>query len=171
MRLHNFNGTFTRSHKCMAAFTGMILVKINFWTFLNLQHCHKFENLRDEVYCQLMKQTTSNKTDSCQRGWRLLSIVAAYFMCSETLRPFLLKYLETAAYDKRRAFHGNCYFESEKFWRLVAFETNFRHKSDIILIFVYVSIVRSILLLWKGKPYPPLLIKEELLARLPMKWP
>lgn len=53
-----------------------------------------------------MKQTTSNKTDSCQRGWRLLSIVAAYFMCSEILRPFLLKYLETAAYDKRRAFHG-----------------------------------------------------------------
>ncbi|XP_065213017.1 unconventional myosin-XV isoform X2 [Planococcus citri] len=71
-----------------------------------LMHCHKYENLRDEVYCQLMKQTTSNKTDSCQRGWRLLSIVAAYFMCSETLRPFLLKYLETAAYDKRRAFHG-----------------------------------------------------------------
>lgn len=36
----------------------------------------------------------------------MLSIVAAYFTCSDTLRPFLLKYLETAAYDKRRAFHG-----------------------------------------------------------------
>lgn len=82
----------------------------------NLQHCHKFENLRDEVYCQLMKQTTSNKTDSCQRGWRLLSIVAAYFMCSETLRPFLLKYLETAAYDKRRAFHGNYCFLKDFLW-------------------------------------------------------
>lgn len=53
-----------------------------------------------------MKQTTNNKTETCQRGWRLLSIVAAYFTCSENLRPFLLKYLETAAYDKRRAFHG-----------------------------------------------------------------
>lgn len=74
---------------------------------LSFQHCHKFDSLRDEVYCQLMKQTTNNKTESCQRGWRLLSIVAAYFTCSENLRPFLLKYLETAAYDKRRAFHGN----------------------------------------------------------------
>lgn len=87
-----------------------ILIVEEFTILLSLllypQHCHKYENLRDEVYCQLMKQTTSNKTDSCQRGWRLLSIVAAYFMCSETLRPFLLKYLETAAYDKRRAFHG-----------------------------------------------------------------
>ena len=74
-----------------------------------LQHCHKHEALRDEVYCQLMKQTTNNKSikpDSCQRGWRLFSIVAAYFVCSDTLKPYLFKYLETAAYDKRRAYHG-----------------------------------------------------------------
>ncbi|XP_021936980.1 unconventional myosin-XV-like isoform X3 [Zootermopsis nevadensis] len=74
-----------------------------------LMHCHKHEALRDEVYCQLMKQTTNNKSmkpDSCQRGWRLFSIVAAYFVCSDTLKPYLFKYLETAAYDKRRAFHG-----------------------------------------------------------------
>ncbi|CAD6241372.1 GSCOCG00002698001-RA-CDS [Cotesia congregata] len=74
-----------------------------------LMHCHKFEPLRDEVFCQLMKQTTNNKSpnpDSCQRGWRLFSIVAAYFTCSEGLRPYLIKYLETAAYDKRRAYHG-----------------------------------------------------------------
>ncbi|XP_066584309.1 unconventional myosin-XV [Prorops nasuta] len=71
--------------------------------------CHKYEHLRDEVYCQLMKQTTNNKSpnpDSCQRGWRLFSIVAAYFTCSDGLRPYLTKYLETAAYDKRRAYHG-----------------------------------------------------------------
>ncbi|KAJ8681735.1 hypothetical protein QAD02_017527 [Eretmocerus hayati] len=74
-----------------------------------LMHCHKFEQLRDEVYCQLMKQTTNNKSpnpESCQRGWRLFSIVAAYFTCSESLKPYLAKYLETAAYDKRRAYHG-----------------------------------------------------------------
>ncbi|KAL0278610.1 UNVERIFIED_CONTAM: hypothetical protein PYX00_000382 [Menopon gallinae] len=74
-----------------------------------LMHCHKFEQLRDEVYCQLMKQTTNNKSvqqESCQRGWRLFSIVAAYFVCSDTLKAFLFKYLETAAYDKRRAYHG-----------------------------------------------------------------
>nr|CAD7398937.1 unnamed protein product [Timema cristinae] len=74
-----------------------------------LMHCHKHESLRDEVYCQLMKQTTNNKStkpDSCQRGWRLFSIVAAYFVCSDILKPYLFKYLETAAYDKRRAYHG-----------------------------------------------------------------
>lgn len=74
-----------------------------------LQHCHKHEQLRDEVYCQLMKQTTNNKSpnpESCQRGWRIFSIIAAYFTCSESLRPYLTKYLETAAYDKRRAYHG-----------------------------------------------------------------
>ncbi|KAK6623915.1 hypothetical protein RUM44_010771 [Polyplax serrata] len=74
-----------------------------------LMHCHKFEQLRDEIYCQLMKQTTNNKSiqqESCQRGWRLFSIVAAYFVSSDTLKPFLFKYLETAAYDKRRAYHG-----------------------------------------------------------------
>ncbi|XP_012225060.2 unconventional myosin-XV isoform X1 [Linepithema humile] len=74
-----------------------------------LMHCHKHEQLRDEIYCQLMKQTTNNKSpnpESCQRGWRIFSIIAAYFTCSEGLRPYLMKYLETAAYDKRRAYHG-----------------------------------------------------------------
>ncbi|CAB3362581.1 Hypothetical predicted protein [Cloeon dipterum] len=74
-----------------------------------LMHCHKHESLRDEVYCQIMKQTTNNKSpnpDSCQRGWRLFSIIAAYFTCSPTLKQYLFKYLETSAYDKRRAYHG-----------------------------------------------------------------
>eukprot|EP00095_Tigriopus_kingsejongensis_P010710 maker-scaffold179_size282488-snap-gene-1.20 protein:Tk10710 transcript:maker-scaffold179_size282488-snap-gene-1.20-mRNA-1 annotation:"hypothetical protein SINV_03291" len=74
-----------------------------------LMYCHKFESIRDEVYCQIMKQTTNNKSpvkDSCQKGWRLFSIIAAYFNCSDLLQPFLFKYLETAAYDKRRAYHG-----------------------------------------------------------------
>jgi len=57
----------------------------------------------------LMRQTTNNKSgapDSCQKGWRLFSIIAAYFNCSEVLKPYLFKYLETSAYDKRRAYHG-----------------------------------------------------------------
>ena len=80
-----------------------------FMLTLFLQNCHKHEALRDEVYCQVMKQTTNNKSsvpESCQRGWRLFSVIAAYFTCSEILKPYLLKYLETNAYDKRRAFHG-----------------------------------------------------------------
>merc|ERR1719411_1312884 len=76
-------------------------------TILSL--CYKFDDIKDEVFCQIMKQTTNNKStvvDSCQRGWRLFSIIAAYFTSSELLKPFLFKYLETAAYDKRRAYHG-----------------------------------------------------------------
>lgn len=54
--------------------------------------------------------------DSCQRGWRLFSIVAAYFECSEALKPYLFKYLETAAYDKRRAYHGKRNFFLKTFF-------------------------------------------------------
>ncbi|KAG7460008.1 hypothetical protein MATL_G00216600 [Megalops atlanticus] len=53
--------------------------------------------MRDEAYCQVLKQITANtssKTDSCQRGWRLLYILTAYNRCSEVLKPFLLKYLQ-----------------------------------------------------------------------------
>lgn len=74
-----------------------------------LMYCHKFEPLRDEVYCQIMRQTTNNKSltqDSCQKGWRLFTIIAAYFTCSDTLKPYLFKYLESSAYDRRRAYHG-----------------------------------------------------------------
>lgn len=74
-----------------------------------LQHCHKFIQLRDEVYCQLMKQTTNNKSphpESCQRAWRLLSVVAAYFACSDVLLPFLTEHLTSAANDRRRICHG-----------------------------------------------------------------
>ncbi|XP_055797253.1 unconventional myosin-XV-like [Salvelinus fontinalis] len=52
--------------------------------------------MKDEAYCQVMKQVTGNtssKTDSCQRGWRLLYILTAFHRCSEVLKPFLLKFL------------------------------------------------------------------------------
>uniref|UniRef100_A0A9J7WWJ1 Myosin XVAa n=1 Tax=Cyprinus carpio carpio TaxID=630221 RepID=A0A9J7WWJ1_CYPCA len=52
--------------------------------------------MRDEAYCQVLKQITANtssKTESCQRGWRLLYILTAYYKCSEALKPYLLKYL------------------------------------------------------------------------------
>ena len=74
-----------------------------------LVNCHRYPQLRDEIYCQIIKQTTSNKSsnpESCRRGWRLFSIIAAYFDCSENLRPYLFKHLETAAYDKRRAHYS-----------------------------------------------------------------
>uniref|UniRef100_A0A673KTT2 MyTH4 domain-containing protein n=1 Tax=Sinocyclocheilus rhinocerous TaxID=307959 RepID=A0A673KTT2_9TELE len=32
-------------------------------------------------------------SDSCQKGWRLLYILTAFYRCSEVLKPFLLKLL------------------------------------------------------------------------------
>ncbi|KFM66333.1 hypothetical protein X975_03966, partial [Stegodyphus mimosarum] len=46
-----------------------------------------------------MKQTTNNKSlnpDSRIRGWRLLAFIAAFFKCSDSLMPYLMKYLDTA---------------------------------------------------------------------------
>uniref|UniRef100_A0A671SXR4 Unconventional myosin-XV-like n=1 Tax=Sinocyclocheilus anshuiensis TaxID=1608454 RepID=A0A671SXR4_9TELE len=63
-------------------------------TFLRLSG--EYGLLRDEAYCQVLKQitvNTSSKTESCQRGWRLLYILTAYYKCSEALKPYLLRYL------------------------------------------------------------------------------
>uniref|UniRef100_A0A8C2SQX5 MyTH4 domain-containing protein n=1 Tax=Coturnix japonica TaxID=93934 RepID=A0A8C2SQX5_COTJA len=35
--------------------------------------------------------------DSCQKGWRLLYILTAYYKCSEVLRPFLMAFLRNAS--------------------------------------------------------------------------
>ncbi|NXB66953.1 MYO15 protein, partial [Struthidea cinerea] len=76
-------------------------------TILKLSAEH--EVLRDEVYCQIIKQITNNtssKTDSCQRGWRLLYILAAYYKCSEVLRPFLMAFLQDASRHPELPFQG-----------------------------------------------------------------
>ncbi|KAM7394545.1 hypothetical protein PAMP_021340 [Pampus punctatissimus] len=67
-------------------------------TFLKL--IGEFTLMRDEAYCQVVKQLTANtssKPDSCQRGWRLLYILTTFHRCSEVLKPFLLKYLQQAS--------------------------------------------------------------------------
>uniref|UniRef100_A0A915CY47 MyTH4 domain-containing protein n=1 Tax=Ditylenchus dipsaci TaxID=166011 RepID=A0A915CY47_9BILA len=74
-----------------------------------LSICHRYVPIRDEVHCQLVKQVTSNKSqnpDSLVRGWSLFTIVSAYFACSETLKPYLLKYLNEVAGDNRRIYHA-----------------------------------------------------------------
>ncbi|XP_077019523.1 unconventional myosin-XV [Tamandua tetradactyla] len=74
-----------------------------------LKLCGDHEVLRDECYCQIMKQVTENasaKQDSCQRGWRLLYIVAAYHSCSEVLRPHLVRFLQHAGRAPGLPFQG-----------------------------------------------------------------
>ncbi|XP_075942840.1 unconventional myosin-XV [Anarhichas minor] len=65
--------------------------------------------IKDEAYCQLMKQVTANtssKPDSCQRGWRLLYILAAFHRCSDVMKPFLLKFLQDACDSPGMQYQG-----------------------------------------------------------------
>ncbi|KAM8771614.1 unconventional myosin-XV [Acanthopagrus schlegelii] len=76
-------------------------------TFLKL--IGEFTLMRDEAYCQLLKQLTANtssKPDSCQRGWRLLYILTAFHRCSEVLKPFLLKHLQQASRSAGAQYQG-----------------------------------------------------------------
>jgi len=75
-----------------------------------LMACHNEPNLIDEVYCQITKQTTNNrstKPESEQQGWRLMCILSSFFKCSSNLQPYLFKFLEQAAFDTNRPYNGN----------------------------------------------------------------
>ncbi|XP_072916951.1 unconventional myosin-XV [Hemitrygon akajei] len=77
------------------------------YTILKL--CAEHEVMKDETYCQIIKQITDNtssKTDSIQRGWRLLYILTAYYKCSEVLKPYLFKLLETVCRMPGASFQG-----------------------------------------------------------------
>ncbi|KAB1266478.1 Unconventional myosin-XV [Camelus dromedarius] len=74
-----------------------------------LKLCRDHEVMRDECYCQVVKQITDNtstKQDSCQRGWRLLYIVAAYHSCSEVLQPHLVRFLQDVSRIPGLPFQG-----------------------------------------------------------------
>ncbi|CAH6786241.1 Myo15 [Phodopus roborovskii] len=74
-----------------------------------LKFCGDHEVMRDECYCQIVKQITDNtssKQDSCQRGWRLLYIVAAYYSCSEVFYPYLIRFLQHVSWTPGLPFQG-----------------------------------------------------------------
>ncbi|XP_066433961.1 unconventional myosin-XV [Eleutherodactylus coqui] len=74
-----------------------------------LKLCEDHEVLKDEGYCQIIKQISDNsstKTDSCQRGWRLLYILTAYHRCSEVLKPYLFKFLQDTCRSPGLHFQG-----------------------------------------------------------------
>lgn len=53
------------------------------------------EELRDEVYCQLCKQTFKNSSpEGTLRGWQLLNICLATFTPTAELQPYLAAYCE-----------------------------------------------------------------------------
>uniref|UniRef100_A0A3B4GXA4 Unconventional myosin-XV-like n=1 Tax=Pundamilia nyererei TaxID=303518 RepID=A0A3B4GXA4_9CICH len=65
-------------------------------TILKLSGDHGL--MKDEAYCQVMKQVTVNTSskDSCQRGWRLMYILTSFHRCSDVMKPFLLTFLQDA---------------------------------------------------------------------------
>uniref|UniRef100_A0A8C0DTP6 Myosin XVA n=1 Tax=Balaenoptera musculus TaxID=9771 RepID=A0A8C0DTP6_BALMU len=74
-----------------------------------LKLCRDHEVMRDECYCQVVKQITDNtstKQDSCQRGWKLLHTVAAHRGCSEALQPHLVRFLQAVGRTPGLPFQG-----------------------------------------------------------------
>uniref|UniRef100_A0A7M4E9M0 MyTH4 domain-containing protein n=1 Tax=Crocodylus porosus TaxID=8502 RepID=A0A7M4E9M0_CROPO len=65
-----------------------------------LQLCKEKENLRDEIYCQVIKQVTQNpKPESCARGWMLLGLLAGYCLPSSIFMPYATKFFQEASSD------------------------------------------------------------------------
>uniref|UniRef100_A0A3Q2QHE4 Myosin VIIB n=1 Tax=Fundulus heteroclitus TaxID=8078 RepID=A0A3Q2QHE4_FUNHE len=55
----------------------------------------KHEALRDEIYCQIMKQMTSNNNFSIEQGWQLLWLCCGLFPPSQSLLRHAQKFLES----------------------------------------------------------------------------
>uniref|UniRef100_A0A2I3HSA5 Myosin XVB n=1 Tax=Nomascus leucogenys TaxID=61853 RepID=A0A2I3HSA5_NOMLE len=62
--------------------------------FLSPQLCQQ-EKLRDEIYCQVIKQVTGHpRPEHCTRGWSFLSLLTGFFPPSTRLMPYLTKFLQ-----------------------------------------------------------------------------
>ncbi|XP_006875611.1 PREDICTED: unconventional myosin-XV [Chrysochloris asiatica] len=101
-----------------------------------LKLCGDHEVMRDECYCQIVKQITDNtssKQDSCQRGWRLLSIMAAYHSCSEVFQPYLLHFLRDKSQALGLPFQGIAKACEQNLKKTLRFGGRLEHPSSMEL--------------------------------------
>ncbi|KAG8446360.1 hypothetical protein GDO86_013991 [Hymenochirus boettgeri] len=65
------------------------------WVYEILQLCRENQALKDEIYCQVIKQITENpKQESSNRGWLILSLLTGFYIPSTNLLPCVTKYLQ-----------------------------------------------------------------------------
>ncbi|CAK9290854.1 unnamed protein product [Gordionus sp. m RMFG-2023] len=71
-----------------------------------LTSCHRFSDLQDEIFCQIIKQLINNKSDSkesCVKGWKAMIIMTSYFNGSEKFRPYLLNFIQSTSLDRNES--------------------------------------------------------------------
>ncbi|KAK2112053.1 hypothetical protein P7K49_011800 [Saguinus oedipus] len=62
------------------------------------------EQLRDEIYCQVIKQVTRHpRPERCIRGWSFLSLLTGFFSPSTKLMPYLTKFLQDSGLSQELA--------------------------------------------------------------------
>ncbi|XP_066291103.1 unconventional myosin-XV-like isoform X2 [Branchiostoma lanceolatum] len=74
-----------------------------------IKKARRYPDVQDEIFCQIVKQTTANRSarkDGCVKGWRLLSLYSAYFPCSDNLKPYLIKHLHNVSTDTSEEHHA-----------------------------------------------------------------
>jgi len=73
----------------------------------------QYDLLKDEVYCQIMKQLTNNKNGySEERGWELMWLATGIFAPSNQLLPHLQKFLQTRR--NGNALANDCFFRYQR---------------------------------------------------------